>query len=157
MCIRDRDYLVRDVARRHGQTRVGAATAYIRSDDEAVLAALLADRSLARAVLRRIAPTVLVSQADPATLVEGLRAGGYSPARESFDGTVVVERPATRRARPPAARPAPEPTLDVYKRQAQDLGDLAGVVLVGVLPPAQRLRRVVEQLDDCLLYTSRCV
>ena len=105
------DYLVRDVARRHGQTRVGAATAYIRSDDEAVLAALLADRSLARAVLRRIAPTVLVSQADPATLVEVLRAGGYSPARESFDGTVVVERPTTRRARPPVARPAPEPTL----------------------------------------------
>lgn len=105
------DYLVRDVARRHGQTRVGAATAYIRSDDEAVMAALLADRSLARAVLRRIAPTVLVSQADPVTLVEVLRAGGYSPARESFDGTVVVERPATRRARPPALRAAPEPHL----------------------------------------------
>ena len=64
------DYLVRDVARRHGQTRVGGATAYIRSDDEAVLAALLGDRALNKAVLRRIAPTVLVSQSDPATLVE---------------------------------------------------------------------------------------
>ena len=105
------EYLVRDVARRHGQTRVGAATAYIRSDDEAVLAALLADRSLARAVLRRIAPTVLVSQTDPATLVEVLRAGGYSPALESFDGTVVVERPVTRRARPPVVRTVAEPAL----------------------------------------------
>ena len=105
------DYLVRDVARRHGQTRVGGATAYIRSDDEAVLAALLGDRALNKAVLRRIAPTVLVSQSDPATLVELLRAGGYSPARESFDGTVVVQRPAARRARPSQARGIPEPTI----------------------------------------------
>ena len=105
------DYLVRDVARRHGQTRVGGATAYIRSDDEAVLAALLGDRALNKAVLRRIAPTVLVSQSDPATLVELLRAGGYSPARESFDGTVVVQRPAARRARPSQGRGIPEPTI----------------------------------------------
>jgi len=105
------DYLVRDVARLHGQTRVGGATAYIRSDDEAVLATLLIDRALSRALLRRIAPTVLVSQSDPAVLVELLRAGGYSPARETFDGVVVVDRPAPRRARPTQTRGIPEPTL----------------------------------------------
>ena len=105
------DYLVRDVARLHGQTRVGGATAYIRSDDEAVLATLLTDRALSRALLRRIAPTVLVSQSDPAVLVELLRAGGYSPARETFDGVVVVDRPTPRRARPTQARGIPEPTL----------------------------------------------
>lgn len=106
------DYLVRDVSRRHGQTRVGGATAYIRSDDEAILAALLADRALSGALLRRIAPTVLVSAADPGTLVDLLRAGGYAPALEAFDGTVVVARPQLPRARPRGTtRANPEPAL----------------------------------------------
>ncbi|MFZ1286496.1 MAG: helicase-associated domain-containing protein, partial [Candidatus Phosphoribacter sp.] len=109
------DYLVRDIARRHGQTRVGGATAYVRSDDEAVLAALVADRSLSSELLRRIAPTVVVSQADPVTLLEKLRAAGYAPAREALDGSLVVSAPQGRRARDsrrrPAARGIPDPTL----------------------------------------------
>ena len=109
------DYLVRDVARRHGQTRVGGATAYLRSDDESLLSGMLADRALASALLRRIAPTVLVSLAEPATLLDLLREGGYAPAQEAFDGSIVVSEPASRRA--PASRtrtgsdPTP-PTLD---------------------------------------------
>lgn len=106
------EYLVRDVARRHGQTRVGSATAYLRSDDEAVLAALLTDRAMAGALLRRIAPTVLVSAADPATVVDLLRSGGYAPALESFDGTVVVAQKPLHRAKPTvSARGIPEPIL----------------------------------------------
>ena len=84
------EYLVRDVARRHGQTRVGGATAYIRSDDESVLESLLVERSLGALRLRRIAPTVLVSSADPETLLELLREAGYSPVQERPDGSVVV-------------------------------------------------------------------
>ncbi|HEU5001093.1 MAG TPA: helicase-associated domain-containing protein [Lapillicoccus sp.] len=99
------EYLVRDVARRHGQTRVGGATAYIRSDDESVLESLLVERALGALRLRRIAPTVLVSSADPETLLELMREAGYSPVQERPDGTVVVSIAARRRAanrRPPA-------------------------------------------------------
>lgn len=93
------DYLVRDVARRHGQARVGGATAYLRCDDEAVLVAILADRGLAPAMLRRIAPTVLVSRAEPTTLLDLLREHGYAPAQEGFDGSLIVAQPAARLAR----------------------------------------------------------
>ena len=109
------DYLVRDISRRHGQARVGGATAYLRCDDEAVLVAILADRALAPAMLRRIAPTVLVSRAEPTTLLDLLRDHGYAPAQEAYDGTLVVSAPVARRTR--ARRrsgdldPAP-PTVD---------------------------------------------
>ena len=93
------EYLVRDVARRHGQTRVGGATAYIRSDDESVLESLLVERSLGALRLRRIAPTVLVAfAADPETLLEMMREAGYSPVQERPDGSVVVSVAARRRA-----------------------------------------------------------
>lgn len=104
------DYLVRDVARRHGQTRVGGATAYLRSDDESLLSGMLADRTLAPALLRRIAPTVLVSLAEPATLLDLLREGGYAPAQEAFDGSIVVSEPASRRAPAGRARTDGDPT-----------------------------------------------
>lgn len=93
------EYLVRDVARRHGQTRVGGATAYLRCDDGATLTQMLADRRLAPAMLRRIAPTVLISRAEPATLLDVLREAGYAPAQEAFDGTLIVAPPAVRRSR----------------------------------------------------------
>lgn len=115
------DYLVRDVARRHGQTRVGGATAYLRSDDESLLSGMLADRTLAPALLRRIAPTVLVSLAEPATLLDLLREGGYAPAQEAFDGSIVVSEPASRRAPAGRVRPdgeAPAPVLDATLAQA---------------------------------------
>ncbi len=99
------EYLVRDVARRHGQTRVGGATAYLRSDDESALAAILADRSLGSAFLRRLAPTVLVSSATPAGLLDLLRESGYAPVRESPDGSVVVAGAPSRRARRAPRRP----------------------------------------------------
>ncbi len=92
------EYLVRDVARRHGQTRVGGAAAYIRSDDEAVLEAMMADRSLSTIQLRRVAPTVLISPADPRVLVELLRESGYAPVQEAPDGSVVISLASQRRA-----------------------------------------------------------
>ncbi len=103
------EYLVRDVARRHGQTRIGGATAYIRSDDEAVLESMVADRALAALQLRRIATSVLISPADPLVLIELLRDSGYAPVQERPDGTVVVS--ATRQRRAAARRPAAPPTV----------------------------------------------
>lgn len=105
------DYLVRDVARRHGQTRVGGATAYIRSDDETVLEAMLAERVLAPLQLRRIAPTVLVSPAHPGTLLDLLRESGHAPVQEGQDGAVVVAARTARRAagRKDSVRPVVSP------------------------------------------------
>ncbi len=102
------DYLVGDVARRHGTTRVGSAGCYLRSDDPAALEVLLADRTMARLGLRRIAPTVLVSQADPGALVTALRTAGAAPVIELPDGTIATVPGPTRRAAPrrrPAAYP----------------------------------------------------
>lgn len=105
------DYLVRDVARRHGQTRVGGATAYIRSDDESVLEAMLVERVLAPLQLRRIAPTVLVSPAHPGTLLDLLRESGHAPVQEGQDGGVVVAARTARRAagRQEVTRPVVNP------------------------------------------------
>jgi hypothetical protein len=91
-------YLIDDMARRHGRIRVGAAKAYLRSDDEAVLTELLADRRAARLRLRRLAPTVLVADSSVSALLDGLRTLGYAPAAESADGAVVSQRPKPRRA-----------------------------------------------------------
>ena len=92
------EYLVTDVARRHGQTRIGGAAAYVRSDDESVLDTMLASRDLAPLQLRRLAPTVLVSTANPRTLVDLLRDNGFAPVHEGSDGTVVHAETPKRRA-----------------------------------------------------------
>ena len=46
------EYLIGDVARRHGVTRVGIASSYLRCDDEATLAELLASPSCRRVGVR---------------------------------------------------------------------------------------------------------
>ncbi|WP_232265593.1 helicase C-terminal domain-containing protein [Streptomyces pactum] len=101
-------YLIDDVARKHGLLRVGAASAYVRCDDDALLAEILADRRAANLRLRRLAPTVLAAQVPPEALLDGLRGMGYAPAAESAEGDVVVSRPDAHRT-PPRAAPVPVP------------------------------------------------
>lgn len=113
------DYLVRDVARRHGQLRVGSASSYLRSDDAAHLEALLTHRDLSHLQLRQLAPTVLVSPVGPTVLLESLREVGASPALEGSGG-VVASKPAAPRITPRRERPvtevAPEPSTEVLAR-----------------------------------------
>ncbi|WP_372499495.1 helicase-associated domain-containing protein, partial [Streptomyces lichenis] len=111
-------YLIDDVARRHGHLRIGAASAYVRCDDESVLGEIMADRRAAALRLRRLAPTVLAAQADPAALLDGLRAMGFAPAAESAEGDVLISRARAHRTRPrtapapvPEGPPTPDPTL----------------------------------------------
>lgn len=99
-------YLVEDVARRHGQVRVGAATSYVRCADEATLGMLLTDRRLAGLGMRRLAPTVLVSAAAPDVVLDRLRTAGLAPSAEGADGAVVVLQPDACRA---PARPGVAP------------------------------------------------
>ncbi len=91
-------YLIDDAARRHGSVRVGSASAYLRCDDPALMAAMTADRTLESLRLRRIAPTVLLSRAPVRDVVDLLRSRGYAPMPESADGAVVVSAPERRRA-----------------------------------------------------------
>ncbi|MEU9284078.1 helicase C-terminal domain-containing protein [Streptomyces sp. NPDC048275] len=102
-------YLIDDVARRHGHLRIGAASAYVRCDDDALLSEILADKRSQGLRLRRLAPTVLAAQADPGTLLEGLRSMGFAPAAESAEGDVLITRAHARRTPP---RTAPEPVPD---------------------------------------------
>ncbi|KAB7852676.1 helicase-associated domain-containing protein [Streptomyces mobaraensis] len=125
-------YLVEDVARRHGRLRVGAASSYLRCDDEATLAEILADRRSAALRLRRLAPTVLAAQAAPDALLEGLRAMGYAPAAESAEGDVLVTRADAHRTPPrtppapvPDGPPAPDDTLLAAAVRAVRAGDRA--------------------------------
>ncbi|WP_199783276.1 helicase-associated domain-containing protein, partial [Streptomyces alboniger] len=108
-------YLIDDVARKHGHLRIGAASAYVRCDDEALLNEILADKRSQSLRLRRLAPTVLAAQADPGTLLEGLRTMGFAPAAESPEGDVLITRAHAHRTPPrrsawrraAEARPAP--------------------------------------------------
>ncbi|GGX23427.1 hypothetical protein GCM10010383_62090 [Streptomyces lomondensis] len=125
-------YLIDDVARRHGHLRVGAASAYVRCDDDAVLNEILADKRAAALGLRRLAPTVLAAQADPAGLLEGLRAMGFAPAAESAEGDVLITRALAHRTPPrtapepvPDGPPVPDDTLLAAALRAIRAGDLA--------------------------------
>jgi hypothetical protein len=91
-------YLIDDVARRHGGLRVGPAGAYLRSDDEALLTEVLADRRLAALGLRRLAPTVLTTPHLVGRLLTALREAGYAPVSEDASGATVLTRPKVRRA-----------------------------------------------------------
>lgn len=103
------DYLVTDVARRHGQVQVAPVAAVVTVDDPAVVESLVTSPRAAGLGLRRLAPTVLSSAAEPAELVEFLREAGLAPvATDEFGQRRTT--PAPRRSRPPApaARPAAE-------------------------------------------------
>ncbi|MCM2576866.1 helicase-associated domain-containing protein [Streptomyces meridianus] len=101
-------YLIDDVARRHGHLRVGAASSYVRCDDDALLTEIVADRRAGELRLRRLAPTVLAAAAAPDVLLARLRAMGYAPAAEGDEGDVLVTRADAHRT-PPRTAPAPVP------------------------------------------------
>lgn len=102
-------YLIDDVARRHGRLRVGAASSYVRCDDDALLAEILADRRSEPLRPRLLAPTVLASPLPPDQLLLRLREMGFAPAAESADGDVLITRANAHRA---PHRRAPEPLPD---------------------------------------------
>ena len=86
------EYLVRDVARRHGQVQVFAVASVLRVADAALGAELLAHRKLAELRLRALADTVLAGSASVTDTVAALRKAGYAPIRQNAQGETVVER-----------------------------------------------------------------
>ncbi|GAA1133997.1 helicase-associated domain-containing protein [Arthrobacter flavus] len=83
-------YLVDDTASRYGRLRVGRASSYVRSDDDAALSALLTDPRAAALGLVQLAPTVVISQASGPELAAVLRDLGYAPALE---GSALPSKP----------------------------------------------------------------
>ncbi|WP_130014637.1 helicase-associated domain-containing protein [Serinicoccus sediminis] len=98
------DYLVRDVARRHGVARVGACAAYLRCDDAALLDRIEHDRALGMLQWRRVAPTVLVSPVAAPTVMDLLREEQYGPVADGADGGLALS--AQRHRAPRTTAPA---------------------------------------------------
>jgi hypothetical protein len=124
-------YLIDDSARKHGGLRAGSAGSYLRSDDEALIAEVLADKRLGTLSLRRLAPTVLCSPLPLVRLLGALRDAGFAPVAEDAAGSAVLARPKLRRAasRTPASA-----------RAADQAGPpaLAGPRLAGVVEQIRR-------------------
>lgn len=97
-------YLVDDTARTFGSVRVGHAEAFLRADDEAALTEILHHPQARTLGLRRLAPTVLISDTPIDVLLPRLRDLGAAPVVEAPDGTVRVARPDVLRARVPRER-----------------------------------------------------
>ncbi|MGY0006553.1 helicase-associated domain-containing protein [Micromonospora sp. I033] len=119
-------YLVDDVARKHGGLRVGSAGGYVRSDDEALLTEVQADKRLEALAFRRLAPTVLVTPYQVNRMLTALRDAGYAPVPEDAGGAAVLARPKVRRA--PARVPVTSRGLDPLAAPRLPMPRLLGVV-----------------------------
>jgi hypothetical protein len=98
------DYLIGDVAKRHGRLRVGNTSSYLRCEDPTLLTQIIGDKKLEGFPLRRIAPEVLVCDIDANELMNALRGAGYMPAAESSTGTLITGKRINRaksKPRPP--------------------------------------------------------
>lgn len=100
------EFLLADVARRHGRLRAGPAASFIRCDDAALLATLLSDPVAEKLGLRRIADTVAISQAPLDRVFEATRQAGYSFVAEDATGAVLDMHSVVSRIEAPAPPPS---------------------------------------------------
>ena len=101
------EYLINDVAKRHGRLRVGIAQSYIRCEDEGLLTQILNDKKLESLRFRKLAPQVLVCDFEAGDVIATLREASYLPAAENASG-ILISAPAIRRAK---SRPRPPRVL----------------------------------------------
>ena len=98
------EYLIADVAKKHGKLRVGNTSSFIRCEDTALISQIMNDKKLEILALRRIAPEVVICDMDATDAMRMLRECGYLPAGESANG-MILTGPKTNRAltkpRPP--------------------------------------------------------
>jgi hypothetical protein len=117
-------YLIDDVARRHGQLRVGMAQSFVRCEDPALLAQAVAAPAADQLEMRLLAPTVAVSQAPIAEVLAALRAAGFAPAAEDSTGAIVDIRARGARV------PAPSGRRRAHWPQSPTAQTLAAIVAV---------------------------
>ena len=98
------EYLIADVAKKHGKLRVGNTSSFIRCEDTALISQIMTDKKLEILALRRIAPEVVICDMDATDAMRLLRECGYLPAGESANG-MILTGPKSNRAltkpRPP--------------------------------------------------------
>ena len=98
------EYLIADVAKKHGKLRVGNTASFIRCEDSALITQILGDKRLDVLGLRKIAPEVLICGHDATEAMNILRSCGYLPAAEDSHGLLLsgprIQRAQTK-ARPP--------------------------------------------------------
>lgn len=83
------EYLIGDVAKKHGKLRVGYANTYLRCEDQSLIAAIISDKKLTHITFRQIAPEILICDIEGSELMEELRRVGYFPAGENTKGSIV--------------------------------------------------------------------
>ena len=79
------EYMVSDVARRHGHLTVGVAQAFVTSDDPGVLADACSHRRTRKLGLQLLAPTVAVSAQPPGKVLATLREAGFLPVAPDLE------------------------------------------------------------------------
>jgi antitoxin (DNA-binding transcriptional repressor) of toxin-antitoxin stability system len=151
-------YLIDDVARRHGVLRAGTAAAYLRCDDQALLSRVLADRDIAALQLRPIAPTVVIATVPVGRVLEVLRDAGYAPAAETPGGDVITlgaapmraaSRPSSRAIRPRSATDTGAHLAEVVRRIRS--GESLSTISRRIQPIAQQVPGVTSAATMTLL------
>jgi hypothetical protein len=150
-------YLIDDVARRHGQLRIGMAASFVRCEDPTLLAQAAAGAE--HLGLRVLAPTVAISQAPISEVLAVLQNAGFAPAAEDASGTIVDIR--TRRARVPVPqrhrphRPVSRPSSDTLSAVVAVLRKVTTAPFAGVrIDPAvamSLLQRAAREQDTVLI------
>jgi len=98
------EYLIADVAKKHGKLRVGNTSSFIRCEDTALISQIMNDKKLEILALRRIAPEVVICDMDATDAMRVLRECGYLPAGESANGMILTGPKSNRsltKPRPP--------------------------------------------------------
>ncbi|MGH3389137.1 MAG: helicase-associated domain-containing protein [Actinomadura sp.] len=121
------EYLINDVARRHGEVVVTPLASAICCATPGLLGEIRANRRLRSLSLRELAPTVLASTKPVSETLTALRDAGYLPIGQGPNGLPLVERNPWRRTE---AAPTKDPTHSPTGRRRH----LA-------TPPAQRSPR----------------
>lgn len=87
------EYMIADIGKRYGKLRVGISfSSYIRCEDEAQVAAILADKKLAHLQLRQLSNNVLMTEGDTHEAIDALVEAGYFPALEDRDGALIARK-----------------------------------------------------------------
>ncbi|BBZ47833.1 helicase-associated domain-containing protein [Mycobacterium parmense] len=128
-------YLIDDVARRHGQLRIGMAASFVRCEDPTLLTQAVAAAEDVQ--LRALAPTVAVSPAPIAEVLVALRRAGFAPAAEDSTGAIVDVRPRGARVPTPQQR---RPYRPPSRPNSESLNAVVAVLRTVTAAPFGNLR-----------------
>jgi hypothetical protein len=113
------EYMITDIGKRYGKLRVGISfSSYIRCEDEALVAAILADKKLAHLQLRQLGSGVLMTEGDTHEAIDALVESGYFPALEDREGALIARKHDKARAK---SKPRPPRVTSDLTAPSEDL------------------------------------